>query len=249
MKIQYHSDLHIEFFSKLKTFDWPIEKDTDVLVFAGDISNNSQDTVTFFSNLRNKTSIPILYVLGNHEYYGGFFRQKQEEYFKALKKIDITILDRNEPENQGQVVIGDILFVGTTLYSDLSNPINGQNVRLGLNDFRKVKDMSIDLWQSEFDLSCTMIDDALFAAKQNRQKVVVISHFAPLTNLIEENNAYSDGFASDLSEMILQYQPNAWIYGHTHYNRDFELENTKIVSNSLGYRFEKGTLKTKVIEV
>ena len=253
MKIQFHSDLHVEFYHDLKHRKFEVAKDVDVLIFAGDIANSPQLAYEFFYNIRKSFFGHIIYFLGNHEYYG-HSSTKCYEYFKLMLNLNVDILDKNNPPDGQILKINDITFIGDTLYSDLSNPVRAQAVKRGLTDFRVVKGMDIDLWQAYFDISSTMIDNNLFRAKTNNtnNKTVVITHFAPLPNLITpgfEGNSVNDGFVSDLSEMILQYQPAYWIYGHTHSNIDYQLGNTKIVCNQFGYRHENPTMITRTIEI
>lgn len=253
MRIQFHSDLHVEHYNAIKRQKFEVAKGVDVLIFAGDIANSPQLAYEFFSNVRKTYSGHIIYVLGNHEYYHHKVTINTE-YYALMDLIGVKVLDKDNILTHGKVIINDIQFVGTTLYSDLSNPIEAQVVKRSLSDFRVVKGMNIDLWQSEFDLSSTMIDNHLFRAKVNKQtdKTIVITHFAPLPNLITpgfENNPSNAGFVSDLSEMILQYQPAYWIYGHTHSNQDFQLGDTKIVCNQFGYRHERPTMIMRTIEI
>ncbi|OCG01488.1 metallophosphoesterase [Gilliamella sp. wkB112] len=66
LNIGVYSDLHIE--HSFYSFD-DLSK-LDILVLAGDIA--SYDTIErFFVELRkNAPKLTVLYVLGNHEYYG-----------------------------------------------------------------------------------------------------------------------------------------------------------------------------------
>jgi len=61
MKIQVMSDLHLEF----GAFEIP-RTDADVIVLAGDIHVG----IKAIDWIKNQTK-PVIYVLGNHEYYYG----------------------------------------------------------------------------------------------------------------------------------------------------------------------------------
>lgn len=62
MKLQIYSDLHLEF----ARFD-PAPSDADVVILAGDIDIKSRG-VKWASEV---FQCPVIYVCGNHEYYGG----------------------------------------------------------------------------------------------------------------------------------------------------------------------------------
>jgi predicted phosphodiesterase len=68
VKIQTLSDLHIEF----QPFQL-IETDADVIVLAGDIHVGEKGVKWAIANIPNK---PVIYVLGNHEYYGHAYPKK-----------------------------------------------------------------------------------------------------------------------------------------------------------------------------
>ena len=79
MRIQFASDLHLEFFeSRFPEFRGVEPTDSDVLVLAGDIAKGS-GVFDLFGNWH----CPVVYVPGNHEFYGG-----------ALQPVLDEILDR-----------------------------------------------------------------------------------------------------------------------------------------------------------
>ncbi len=75
MKIQIISDLHQEFGSTELCFD-----NADIVVLAGDINLGTKGIDWIKNAIPDK---PVLYVLGNHEYYKG-------SYPKTLHKIKET---------------------------------------------------------------------------------------------------------------------------------------------------------------
>ena len=69
-------------------------------------------------------------------------------------------------------------------------------------------------------------------------KTVVITHFPPSYDACHprfqgsELSAYFNAVADDL---IRIYQPDAWLYGHTHARVDIEVHGVPLYSNPLGY--------------
>lgn len=72
MKIQIISDIHLEF--GIREFDF---SKADLLILAGDVSIGMAGFTWIAERVKN---IPVLYVLGNHEYY-------KNSYPKLLHKI------------------------------------------------------------------------------------------------------------------------------------------------------------------
>lgn len=80
------------------------------------------------------------------------------------------------------------------------------------------------------------------AKTKSVNKFIILTHHAPLTSGTScpeyeiPGRKLNHGFSTDLSEWIKSNDIDAWIFGHTHWNCDFELENTRIVANQYGYR-------------
>ncbi|MBQ2491410.1 MAG: metallophosphoesterase, partial [Muribaculaceae bacterium] len=133
MKIQYASDLHLEFDQNT---DWltenPLEVTGDVLVLAGDITifgDESLETHPFFEwcaqNYRETLLVP-----GNHEYYRGVEMRDTLTDFEKLLHPNVRYL------NNRSIVIDDIEFFITTLWSKVK-PENEAWIEQCMTDCRR----------------------------------------------------------------------------------------------------------------
>src|ERR1700730_2934275 len=133
MKIRVLSDLHLEFQQWI-----PPKADADVIVLAGDIDVGIRGIEWA------RTSFPlspIVYVPGNHEFYGGHMQDLLEELIAQGRRMGVDVLDRRE------VVIGGVRFLGVTLWTDFSlygtdpTSINRAmaDAQDGMNDFRLIR--------------------------------------------------------------------------------------------------------------
>src|SRR5512135_2462248 len=102
MKLNILSDLHLG----LGVLDPPCN-DADVVILAGDIAR-PKDAVAWASGL----SKPVLYVAGNHEFYGGSIDATLAELRKLGAGTRIRLLDDDE------VVLDGVRFLGSTLWTD-----------------------------------------------------------------------------------------------------------------------------------
>ena len=68
MKIAYASDLHLEFDDSLTLTGLST---ADVLVLAGDVDTMPEYYTETLRKLRLAYAGPVIFVLGNHEYYNG----------------------------------------------------------------------------------------------------------------------------------------------------------------------------------
>jgi predicted MPP superfamily phosphohydrolase len=105
------SDLHLDGsnMSQLNNPGW------DYLVIAGDLATDLNLTQQFFS-YKTPDDIPILYVLGNHEFEGRRFDQTFEKMEKILRPFENVKLLYNE-----SVIIDDIKFIGSTLWTNFES--------------------------------------------------------------------------------------------------------------------------------
>ncbi|MDB3907896.1 metallophosphoesterase, partial [Crocinitomicaceae bacterium] len=129
MKVQIISDLHQEFGMSELSF-----KSADIVVLAGDVNIGTKGIDWIKSTIKDK---PVIYVLGNHEYYKG-------SYPKTLKKISAIANESNVHvlENKA-ITIDDVCFHGATLWTDFSlfgNPRQYGSICQGkMNDYKKIR--------------------------------------------------------------------------------------------------------------
>ena len=107
MKIHLLSDLHLEFSVPRYRFG---AVPSDVVVLAGDIYSGTRGIEWARSTWPTR---PVLYVPGNHEYYGRSYVEHRTRMREVAAQYDnIYLLDR------GATVIGDVLFIGATLWTN-----------------------------------------------------------------------------------------------------------------------------------
>jgi len=95
MNIQYTSDLHVDHTGR-KVFSSQFIVG-DILVMAGDVAGQI-GTLANFPGSRTEAGVPILFVPGNHEFYGYPFRK----YSTMLRKKLIFKEIRRNVDNQGE---------------------------------------------------------------------------------------------------------------------------------------------------
>ena len=96
------SDLHLS----LGALKIP-ENDADLVVLAGDIAR-PKEAASWVSGIAR----PVLYVPGNHEFYGGSIGGTVDELKRLCAETNIHVLDNDE------VVLEGVRFLGTTLWTD-----------------------------------------------------------------------------------------------------------------------------------
>lgn len=74
-----------------------------------------------------------------------------------------------------------------------------------------------------------------------RGRTIVVTHHAPSPRLEAPgyvNGPLSPSFVSDAGPLIERSGIPLWIHGHTHYNVDYRLGATRVLSNQRGYPTE-----------
>lgn len=235
MKIQLASDLHLEFVEKRFPGERIIEAvpGADLLVLAGDIHNGTEAVAAFAD-----WPVPVLYLAGNHEFYGQFWQQTRADLRSACAGTNVTLLDNDVVE------FGGVRFLGCTLWTDFQ--LRGftqyqcmKAVQLALNDYYviqtpngrlRAQDTLEDHEQSRRWLELEL-------AKPYAGKTVVVTHHGPHPLSIHPRyvgDRINAGFVSDLTPLL--QQADLWLHGHVHDSFDYsDIGRCQVVANPAGY--------------
>ena len=109
--------------------------------------------------------------MGNHEYYGHRFPDIRENYRNQVSKVkDAVLLEKDS------LIIDNVRFLGTTLWSDLSNPMHALNVEHGLNDFVKISiKRDIDDTVYESANGATVVFEMPFTQNATERKTIALN--------------------------------------------------------------------------
>ncbi len=245
MKIITFSDLHLEFGNPIKA---PIDSDADVMILAGDIivGEDIAPLVAFLEGWDR----PVFYVQGNHEHYNGKPIRTNEMLFnnylyKTERKDGIDLLRDSHIlmgyEDDYGNLSEEVNFFGGTMWTDFGGSQELMDLAQSrMQDFKLIK-----YWDKLLTPQDTVEMHNVF--KENLIRWfetpmdgprVVITHHAPVINPRSKHlgTPLTVAFNSlDMLEIIEKYQPDLWIYGHTHECDDQMIGKTRIISNQYGY--------------
>jgi predicted phosphodiesterase len=233
MKIRLLSDLHTEFRLPYKIHEMSEYRGEDVLVLAGDIASGSTNTLDVIKFFKQQGFPQIVYVAGNHEYYGGDFDDFNQKMAKKCSALDgVHFL------NPGQVTIDGVLFTGGTLWTNFAdNHFSQSAARRGINDFRVIKSFDTNKCAQTYYKHIDFIKQAY--ERRDGKKVVVVTHFLPARECIAPRwrgpDLINDYFANNLGSYIATMSDTTWLFGHTHDATDIQLGDTRVVANPHGY--------------
>lgn len=253
MRLLVISDLHVEFAPFVP--DPAIVEQADVVVLAGDIHSGSNGMAWARKTFGDK---PIIYVAGNHEFYGSHFDGHLIELRKQALRYAINFLEDDAWECQG------ITFYGATMWTDFeyfgkSRYLSSMaHAKQALHDFKLISSGGESLQPAKtverHKLSLLKLSAALYGCRPS--KTVVISHHCPHQNSVAprwKNDLLTAAFCSSIDLGIVA-KAELWIHGHTHDSYDYVVEGinrkTRIVCNPRGYplnlaagRFENPNFK------
>ncbi len=236
MNIIAFSDLHLEFGIDFKP---PEDAATDLMVLAGDIFTfRDYNPLSRFLAGWNK---PVIFVAGNHEYYTGSPMQDEAEKFQQWLMADFPHV--HFLQNQS-ITIDGVHFFGGTMWTDFLGGSEKamREAMAQMNDFRLIKmrdHLSITPYYTTklHEQFVEKLKDWLDSPLQGKR--VVVTHHAPIINPATKytGSLLTPAFNStDMIHVIDQYQPDLWIYGHTHECDDHYRGKTRIISNQRGYQ-------------
>lgn len=129
MRTRIISDLHLEFGISNFSFN-----DIDLVILAGDVHIGTKGIEWILDNIKE---IPVIYILGNHEYYKNTYPTILNKIKELANLTNIHVLENESVEIQG------VTFHGTTLWTNFElfgNPENsGYTCQQKMNDYKLIR--------------------------------------------------------------------------------------------------------------
>ena len=216
IKLTFCSDLHCDFTSGNIFSDTFLynKENADVLCLLGDTFEirNCNKFKDLFDTLTNNYPT-ILFVYGNHEYYNNDILDAKKQMQEFTKDYpNFHILDNDIFE------IGDIVFVGTTLWTDMNNFNSDVCVAAGylINDYKLIRSNKIPDPEPTYKSGLLKVEETLsyhlkavdFISKQcklhNDKSVIVLSHHAPHPKCTTRSfDDLQGAYCSDITDIII----------------------------------------------
>lgn len=222
----------------------------DLLVLGGDI-DSGRSAVEYAAEAAAYCQCPVIFVPGNHEYYGYDIDRELPEMraLAACSNGRVNLLDRDRLdmaiEGRRVAVLGATLWTDYALNGSKTKQIQTamRNAGFGLNDHTMIR-----LRGNRFqpfharqlhDLARRWLAVEIPRARAEADLVVVVTHHAVIGQEASAEE-YRGGdlnpaFASDMRTEIEEWGPDLWISGHTHHSFDVQVGRTRCVSAQRGY--------------
>lgn len=235
MKLHILSDLHLS----ASPFDVPVTE-ADIVVLAGDIARPKEAI-----QWAKKIPKPVIYVPGNHEFYGSSIAATIHELKQLSLNSNVHVLCDDALEIEG------VRFLGTTLWTDFllfgesgkQRDVAIDSAMQMIRDFSRITadGMSGALFTpqdsvSQFNEHSLWLDNKL--AEPFQGSTVVITHHSPSPKSIHPrfaDSALNACFVSEAEWLLGDDRVTLWVHGHTHDSFDYPIKGTRVVCNPRGY--------------
>ena len=253
MKIQFASDLHLEFSDNSRFLkEHPLVPVGDIAILAGDIGYLDDENYSkhpFWDWISDNFKQTFV-VIGNHELY------KYTDLEKIPQGLIRTIRSNIKVFYNKVIHIGDIDIILSTLWARIPSR-EAYATERGVSDFHRIlfngKPLTWIGFNEEHDKCFNFIKQSV--ENSTAKHIIVVTHHVPSFQLSSPDYAGSPingAFTVELEDYIKTSPISYWIYGHSHRNIDKQIGHTKCVSNQLGYVFYNEHLTfnpAKIIEI
>lgn len=254
MRIQFVSDLHLEFKENLAYIQSvPFEITGDILILVGDtfyLKDKTMPNIKFW-RWASQNYQQVVLVPDNHEFYnnGDVTSRGDSWQYMFLENVGYYY--------NKVVRIGDVDIILSTLWSHIREE-NEVSVFRGMNDFSQIlydkHRLCVEDFNAEHKKCLAYIKQSVL--KSTAKHIVVVTHHLPTYQVVSEErikDSMNNAYVTELGNFIADSRIDYWIYGHSHANIDAVINSTKIVTNQLGYLLDgmraDGFSKSRFIEL
>ena len=250
MKLRILSDLHLEFFGFM-----PPSVEADVIVLAGDIATG-MTTFPWAAEMFGAPDAHIIYVPGNHEFYGSHMEAWYAEAARRAAEYGVQLGDnlsyRVEKAGERPVrILAATLWTDFAVFGAERRNHCGALVQANLHDYRAIGYQGRVLrWEDTLAIhkrTLAWLEVECTKAARAGEKVVVIAHQAPSLRSSAPRytrDLVTAGFASNLEAFIGEHV-DLFVHGHMHNSSDYRVGRCRVIANPRGYPLYKHNPNTK----
>lgn len=244
MPVLVVADVHLDFWlgSKRDPFE-AVEQSfwasLDALIIAGDLANKPRKRwKPLIQHIGRYVDLDRVYVFpGNHDYYDHLLNGDE-------RLAEICAETGANFAQKAEIVVGDTRFLTCTLWTDFvlfGDPVGGMRAaQQDMNDYRYIRISPGYRRIRPSDTALIHTDHRNWLEEKlavpYAGQTIVVTHHCPHPDLVSETRGDVDpAYGSNLLPLIEKYQPDCWLYGHTHHHVETDVGRTQVRNVSLGY--------------
>ncbi|HLZ00042.1 MAG TPA: metallophosphoesterase [Candidatus Angelobacter sp.] len=202
MRIAATADIHFtpQSYDRLREPLSHVREEADVLVIAGDLTNYGRpDEMHSLLNALVRLRVPVIAVLGNHDYESG----QEQELINLMTAEGIKVLDGSSYERDSVGFAGAKGFLGGFG--------RGVLTAFGEKEVKAFVQAGIDETM-KLERSLSML---------RTQKTVIVTHYAPIAETVqgEPSEIWPYLGSSRLSDVIDRHGASLALHGHAHHGK------------------------------
>jgi len=244
MQFDLVSDLHVDFWDDKTNREWIQHKTSDVVVVAGDTSDNPDLTFDFIHELECNYDT-VLFVDGNHEHQRRLDQadQSDRDFLLKSKYSNGTFLSCNS-----HVLIDDVAFVGANGWWSFDFGEPNMPTEQCIKHYQEVTGFTTESILKQKTLAERDADylyDKVISLSGDPaiRSIVVVTHTLPHRCCISWNEYPPDVHFTGLygntrHEEVLNCNHKGklthWLFGHNHDVKRLEHNGTQLISNPRG---------------
>jgi Icc protein len=264
VRLIWTTDLHLDHTAELDRLRW-IEsiasQPADGVIITGDISEGD-DVIAQLRHLENSLSVPIFFVLGNHDFYHGSIGTTRQRVVHAVREAG----NLHYLTDTGAIALGDeplVTLVGEDGWGDASEG-NYENSPIELKDFRLIEDFQrtdSSTWKQQLNRlgaeAAARLQMKLESISPSVRQVIIATHVPPFCEACwYEGKTTDENWApffvcGQLGKMLLSHtvrhphQQFTVLCGHTHHDGTAKMSDNLIVRTgaaNFGFPKIEGTI-------
>jgi predicted phosphodiesterase len=250
MLIDWVSDTHAGHWPHAQ-IDWAAVRNpgSDILIMGGDLANDHISALVEAHRAAEVYPI-VLWTDGNHEHYETDHDGIDTDAAHAFMRDHIQDPRVIFMDGLTKFIQGGVMFIGCNGWYDFnivpeySRETQHDAWKRGSNDSKLIRFSQYPDKLAARDAGnlCTLVLDAL--DNPEIEHIIVFTHTSPLLKGLRRsmdpdwdrlNGAYGNSMMQKVMDVDINRKIRIWLYGHTHFNNDFDHEGIRIVSAPRGY--------------
>ncbi|MDO5522099.1 MAG: metallophosphoesterase [bacterium] len=248
MKVAIISDVHIDINKNHKVTEAVIDRckkeGAELLLIAGDISEEAEATIAAVKSLKEALQIPVYYVPGNHDMWNKHDPSKTtEDIYKRYQEDENCLTSGAKQITEDTTLIGDIAWFD---YSFGNGRYSTKEFDQMTHMERTWQDKKYNDWskdnQAKSEEFISKLEEQLKACTTKNK--IVMTHMVPIEEFtVQGANElwyYFNAFigTKKLHELYQKYGVQYGICGHIHYRKMLKKGDTTYICPCLNYDTE-----------
>jgi predicted phosphodiesterase len=244
MRAWIFSDLHLDV--NKWTFALPRTPDCDVVLIAGDLCERASLALKWLA--ARKIEVPVVYVPGNHDFYGTKIEDEIVLARTFAKDFGIHFLNGNVFDfttrgGERARVMGATLWTDYRLAGETWKTPAMLAARIGMSDHVLIRSRArggAAFLPSDAEQRCAAAVawlDHMLNVQPFDGTTIVVTHHAPSVRSIHPSyhgKLLNAAYASNLDDLVGKC--DLWVHGHVHHRFDYRIGCGRVICNPLGYR-------------